>query len=166
MEIKTTPNQLFKQMPTTARVWIYQANRILTIDEALIVQEKTAQFIEGWAAHGSKLMASFELVDNLFLIISVDEQVASASGCSIDSCVHFIQKLQAELNLDFFNRLNVAFMKERKLKICTLNEFEAQVKSGEINQQTLVFNNTIQSVSDLKNNWLVEAQNSWHSRYF
>ena len=166
MEIKTTPHQLFAHLPDFSKLWIYQSNRLLTPSEQTYLYEQMVEFIEQWAAHGNKLAASFQLVDNLFLLIAVDEKAAIASGCSIDASVRFVQKLQTTIGNDFFNRLQVAYLINKKLRFGNLAQFEEQIKLGEVTPDTLVFNNTIQTVGELKNNWLIPAKNSWLSRYF
>jgi hypothetical protein len=44
----------------------------------------------------------------------VNEDIESASGCSIDSSVRFVKSLGAELNIDFFNRLNVLVIENQE----------------------------------------------------
>jgi hypothetical protein len=43
------------------------------------------------------------------VVLSVDENVASATGCSIDKSVHFFQQLGTELNIDYEVKLSASF---------------------------------------------------------
>jgi hypothetical protein len=43
-----------------------------------------------WAAHGTSLVSSYQLKYNRFIILAVDQDVQSATGCSIDASVEFI----------------------------------------------------------------------------
>src|SRR5690349_2707845 len=95
----------FNQMPSDARVWVYQCNKELTDAEVKSIKEKTAVFTEQWTAHKQQLRAGFDVRYNRFLIITIDEKQAMASGCSIDASVHFIQSLEKDLNVSFFDRM-------------------------------------------------------------
>ena len=80
-------------MPSDARVWVYQSNTILSDAEVNTIKNEGAHFISDWAAHGSNLKASFDVLFNRFIVIAVDEQQATASGCSIDKSVKFVKEL-------------------------------------------------------------------------
>ncbi|OUW72803.1 MAG: ABC transporter ATPase, partial [Flavobacteriaceae bacterium TMED204] len=45
----------FDQLPDTARVWIYPANRSFSEDEIAEIKEKAEVFLEQWTAHGAHL---------------------------------------------------------------------------------------------------------------
>src|SRR3954470_21026295 len=97
------------ELPAHSRIWIYQTNRQLTDEETNSISEKTKKFLESWTAHDNALKAGFEIRYNRFLILMIDEKVAGASGCSIDKSVHFIQSLEKDYQVDFFDRMSFAF---------------------------------------------------------
>ena len=133
-----------------SRVWVYQADRFLSETEVLWLEEQIQAFTQEWASHGSQLKATGAVLDNIFVVLSVDSSESSASGCSIDSSVRFIKQVGAELNVDFFNRLKV--VKESQsgekqlISYSKLKEF-----SGE-----KYFDLTVQKLTDLKAKFLVE----------
>ena len=45
-----------------------------------------------------------------------------------------------------------------------MQEVEMNEMSGTINGETLVFNNLITSLGEMKKGWLVPAKDSWHAR--
>jgi hypothetical protein len=45
-------------------------------------------FLENWAAHGTSLVSLISKY-NRFIILAVDQDVQSATGCSIDASVEF-----------------------------------------------------------------------------
>lgn len=152
------------QMPSDARVWVYQSNTLLTDAE---VNEITAQgkaFIESWTAHGAALKASFDVLYKRFIIISVDEQQALASGCSIDKSLAFIKSLEQRYNLKLLDRMQVAYRKEQTIEVCALSEFEKLAVAGAVTPQTIVFNNMITTKSDFDSNWEIPLQESWQKR--
>ena len=74
------------------RIWIYQANKLLTIEEETKVQKKLEEFTAEWNAHGHPLAASVEIRYHLFVILAVDQSVTMPSGCSIDKSVRLFKE--------------------------------------------------------------------------
>jgi hypothetical protein len=107
-------SQLFPNLPAHSRVWLYLADRKLDGTEVQYVNEQMQHFLSNWAAHNKKLTCDGVLLFNQYLILAVNEDIESASGCSIDSSVRFVKSLGAELNIDFFNRLNVLVIENQE----------------------------------------------------
>jgi hypothetical protein len=119
-------SQLFPNLPEHSRVWLYLADRKLDATEAQYVNEQMQHFLSNWAAHNKKLTCDGVLLFNQYLILAVNEDIESASGCSIDSSVRFVKSLGQELNIDFFNRLKVMVIENDEPIIS--NYFEAVEK--------------------------------------
>lgn len=156
----------FENMPDDARIWIYQSNRNLSDTEVDSIIDKCKEFLSQWAAHGSDLESSAKVFHNRFLIICVDENKAMASGCSIDSSVHFVQSLGNSMNIDFFKRTDVAFLIEDNILIESLENIKNNLTSNKITADSLTFNNLLQHKSDLPEKWIIPCKNSWLNRYF
>jgi hypothetical protein len=157
----------FQSINDSDRIWIYQAERMLSTDEVTIIQKSGNEFVASWAAHGKQLRAEVIVLHNLFVIVSLDERQALATGCSIDKSLGWISALGAQLHINFIDRLQVAWLDEQKnIQLGSLNEFEALAERAEIESDTLVFNNLVFNGEELKNNWLIPAKESWHNRYF
>ncbi len=155
----------FEKMPDNARLWIYQADRDLSELDSNKIKEKLEPFLESWAAHGQELITAYTLKYNRFLMIAVDQESIPPSGCSIDASVRVIQDVQNQLNLDFFNRMDICFKNERgEVESLKMNDFRKMLKEINHPEKLLVFNNLIQSKSEL-DAWEVEAQNSWHKQW-
>jgi len=155
----------YNNLPNDSRVWIYQAERELTTKELALVKEKTIDFINQWTRHGSDLKGSFTIKYNQFLIVGVDESFNNVSGCSIDASVQFVQKLQEYLGVDFMDKMKVTFKDGNSINIVQLSDFQKYVKQEKITQNTIVFNNLVNTKSDLLTNWEVPAKQSWHKRF-
>jgi len=151
-----------KEMPADSRVWVYQCNRSLNDEEADMVRQKAHKFVDEWTAHKVALKASYDLRYNQFLILMIDEKQAAASGCSIDSSTHFVKNLEQELKVSFFDRLTLAYWADGVLKLVSKDEFEVRMEKGEITEDTIVFNNLVQSKIDLDTKWEGPLKNSWH----
>ncbi len=156
----------FEQMPKNARLWIYQADRILSESEQEKISILGNQFLANWAAHGSDLKSSMKLLHHRFLIIAVDEEVHVASGCSIDSCVNFVKTVGENLNIDWFDRTKVAFIYNDEVFMESINDLKQIISEGKINQNTLTFNNLVQNVGEFDEKWLLPANETWLKRYF
>jgi hypothetical protein len=157
-DIKT----LFPEMAETSRVWIYQANRFMTEAEKQLIYEKSKAFVGSWESHGSRLKADFTILNELFLVFSVDENQHEASGCSIDKSVHFVKEVQSLTGINFFDRTIIAYFDfNNVLRLIPLSA----IKSGEIKINSLVFNNLIDNLIKLRTSWLVPAGDSWLSKF-
>jgi hypothetical protein len=151
-------------MPSDARLWVYQSNRPLSDDEVAKLRAAGQTFIADWSAHGASLKAAFDVLHNLFVVIAVDEKQALASGCSIDKSVRFIKDIEKEMGLDLFNRMNVAYRKGDTIRVCSLQEFEKLAAGREVGAETIVFNNMVSSKTAFDNEWEVPVKSSWHKR--
>ena len=131
----------FSSLPEFSRIWIYQANRKLSDEEVSYIKSQTALFLEQWTAHGADLEAGFELKYNRFIVIGLNQSNATATGCSIDASVHFIQSLQDKLGVDFLDKMNVTFYHGEYIAYKPLIEFKRMAKNRSISKNTVVFNN-------------------------
>ncbi|MGL5889640.1 MAG: ABC transporter ATPase [Bacteroidia bacterium] len=156
---------LFSEMPAHSRVWIYQASRELSAQEIADARAKANAFLADWTSHGSLMRASADVLHNRFLVIAVDEQAATASGCGIDKSVRFVQQLEKELNVPLFDRMQVAYRDvSGEVKAVKMQEFEQLAAEGKVTGDTLVFNNLVATLSEMQQGWEVKANKSWHAR--
>ncbi|WP_395808720.1 ABC transporter ATPase [Daejeonella sp.] len=149
-----------------SRVWIYQANRILIQDEELAILEMLNNFTTGWLAHGHALAALGEVLHHQFIVLSVDEEVAGATGCSIDKSVNLMKEIEQKFNLNLFDRFRIAYRQHKDVLNCSKEEFDELIKSGQISKETLVFNNLINKRHEMQTAWEIPLKDSWHSRVF
>ena len=155
----------YQNLPKNARVWIYQSDRELLVEEIEIIASKSEEFITQWTRHGDDLKGSFIIKYNYFLVLAVDENFNNVSGCSIDTSVRFVQGLEKEFNIDFTNKLNVSFRDQNRINIIKLAHFQKFAKDKKIDRQTIVFNNLVQTKQAFENDWETTASNSWHQRF-
>jgi len=149
------------------RLWIYQSSRLLTEAECARITDVLQQFVAQWTAHGNQLLGSFEIRHNLFILLKVDESKAMVTGCSIDKSVHLLKKLESELGISLFDRQQIVFRDAyNTLWVVHQDEFRSLLRSGDVNEHTTVYNNTITSTEDLADKWEVPLWKSWHARVF
>lgn len=156
----------FNELPEDARVWIYQSNRKFTDEETVQLQQELDNFLQKWTAHGANLSAGAEIKYNFFIVIGLDQTANAASGCSIDSQVRFIQKLEQELNIELLDKMNVTYIQNERVHHKPLTDFKKMVKDGAVGKNTTVFNNLVNTKAEFEENWQVPAIESWHNRFF
>lgn len=156
----------FNELPNSSRVWVYQSDRAFANNELEQISELLKNFINGWNNHGDGLKSSFTIKHNQFIILAIDEDYRDASGCSIDSSVQIIKKIENAFSVNLFDRMKTAFKIDNNINIVSLADFQNFVNEGKINHDTIVFNNMIKTIEDFKSKWEVKAENSWHKRYF
>jgi len=156
----------FDKMTDHSKIWIYQSATILSESQQKIIEQNTKQFLSQWTAHNMALIASFNIVKNHFLIISVDEDVTNASGCSVDSLFRFIQTLEASLHLSLLNRAEIAYERGDQIHLSALNNIPELIRKKMLNEDTFIYNNTVQKKFELQTNWRIPASTSWLKRYF
>ena len=156
----------FEEMPSHARVWVYQANRVLNELEVATLQEMLKQFAENWDSHGKNLHASFLLQHDQFIIIAVDQESSMPSGCAIDKSVALLRNAGERFDVDFFDRTNVAFRKEPKINMLKMKDIRHKIDNGELTPDTVIFNTLVESKEQLESQWEVPAKKSWLARYF
>jgi hypothetical protein len=117
---------LFPELPDSSRIWLHLANRKLVASEEQFLKEELTVFLDSWSAHGKRLQCNATLLFSQYLIFSVDENIEYASGCSIDSSVHFAKRMGSELGIDFFTRLEVLVVEGNETRL--LSYFDAVAK--------------------------------------
>ena len=154
------------QFSQNSRVWIYQSNKELTAEQTTQIQQQLNAFAQSWTAHNNQLKATGIVQYNRFLILVVDESQAGASGCSIDKSVRFMKELEQEYGINLFDRFNLAYRDANVIKSIPRNEFEELIKAGIITEDTIVFNNLVQTLAELETKWEVPLKDSWHIQLF
>ncbi|HVV54648.1 MAG TPA: hypothetical protein VHC47_04965 [Mucilaginibacter sp.] len=154
------------QFSEQSRVWIYQSDRELTDAEAKQIQAVLSRFATEWTAHNRQLKAGAEVRYNRFLILIVDESQAGASGCSIDKSVNFLKQMEQHFGISLFDRFNFAYREGEKVLSAPRHEFEELIRSGRINNDSIVFNNLVPTLGELQTKWEVPFKESWHPQLF
>lgn len=148
-----------------SRLWIYIAERPLTETESRFAQEALAEFTRQWTSHNQQLKAAAELYRQRIVILLADEQQVGAGGCSIDKSVHFLESLGKELRIDFFNRMQFAWIDNAgTLQVSDRQEFQRLLQEGAITPDTLVVNTLAQTCAEMASNWLLPYKGSWVER--
>ena len=155
----------FDTLPENSRIWIYQSNRSFSEVELNEISSKLNVFLNTWVAHGADLKAGFEIKYKRFIVIALDQDKQSATGCSIDASVQFIQELERVYSVDLMDKMNVSYKQGEYVAYKTLTDFKKMAKNKAVSKNTIVFNNLVNSKSEYQEFWEVPASESWHSRF-
>lgn len=145
----------------SSRVWIYQSSRLFTISEALDIEPLLQEFTASWNTHGTPVKGYANLFFGQFIVLMADETVTDVSGCSTDSSVRVIKKIESLLKVDLFNRQSLAFIVKDKVEVLPMPQLTYALENGFITGDTLYFNNLAATKKDLLNNWIIPAKQSW-----
>jgi hypothetical protein len=156
----------FENLPEDSKIWIYQSSRKFTDDEVTAIEKDLTDFLMNWSAHGTLLESSFQIKYNRFIIIAVNQEIQAATGCSIDLSVSFIQNLEQKYSVDLLDKMNVAFKQGEFVTYKTLLDFKKLAKDKSVSENTIVFNNLVNTIEEFNESWEVPASDSWHSRFF
>ena len=159
----------FEQLPDAARLWIFGSSKPVDSGKISFVRKSVREFIEQWLSHKREVTAGWDLKYNRFFLIGVDESGTGMSGCSIDSMVHNFRTIEKELETEIVNSHGFIFYKDAGDRVWCVSrqEFKDLAKQSIVNEETIVFNNTIQSVSELRQGkWEVSTKESWLGKVF
>ncbi|MCB9185079.1 MAG: ABC transporter ATPase [Flavobacteriales bacterium] len=165
MTTAPAPHRTVSSLPATARVWIYKTARSLSHAEQKLVLDHGATFTATWAAHGASLDACVDVLHGRFVVVGVDEAQAEASGCSIDKSVSFIKQLEHDLNLMLTDRMVVVYEGPDGITSTRLQELPALIQEGAITGDTMVFDDLVSTVGELKERFRVPLRDSWMARF-
>lgn len=155
----------FTTLPESSRIWIYQSSRSFSAAELIEVRTALDEFLQEWTAHGADLNAGYEMPYNRFIVIALDQNIAGATGCSIDASVRFIQALEKKYDIDLLDKMNVSYKQGEFVAYKTLLDFKKMAKNKSVSKNTIVFNNLVTNKEEYLNHWEVPAEESWHGRF-
>lgn len=153
----------FIDMPKHSRIWIYQCNRMLSKDEISFIKNSLNAFLTNWDTHGEKMKAAADVFYDRFVVFFADEKVTSASGCSIDRKVALMKSFGEKFDVDFFDRTIVTYKNGDEIVQKKMNDFWAMRKANIITDDSLVFNNLINTKEEFESKWIVPFKESWHA---
>ena len=155
----------FKDLTQDARVWIYQNTQAIPSSLIESIQKELYDFTSSWSAHQRPLYAFADIFHERFLVFIVDENRNAATGCSIDSSVMFIRSLEQKYGLQLFDRFTFSYEKDGQIHTVPKAQFAELFRAGDIDLDTLVFDNLIRTKGDFEETWRKPLGNSWLRKF-
>ena len=156
----------FDALPESARVWVFASDRTLTGATADTLLAAVDQFLADWKAHGVPLHCARDWRDGRFLAIGVDVTAENASGCSIDGLFRTLQQLERTMGSRLVGGGRVFYRTRAGIETATREEFAERVHLGEVARETPVFDTSITTAGDWRDNFERPAGASWTAAYF
>ena len=144
-----------------SKVWIYQASRMFLIGEALQLEPMLQNFLSQWNSHGEPVKGFANLFFGQFLIFIADETQTHVGGCSTDTSVQLVKQIQQKFSVEMHNRQILAFIVKDKIETLPLAQLNYALDNHFITENTLYFNNTVLTLEELKNRWIIPLKESW-----
>ncbi len=144
-----------------SRVWIYQCNRLFTLNEAFEIEDLLKDFTTQWKSHGTPVKGEAHLFFGQFIVLLADETATGVSGCSTDSSVRLIKDIEQRYQVNMFDRTTLAFVLKDKIELLPLSQLSYAAENGFINADTLYFNNLVETKKQLEHQWVVPVKESW-----
>lgn len=154
-------NLIDENLHADSRVWVYQASRIFSLQEALAIEELLNEFTAQWKSHGVPVKGAAYLFFGQFIILIADETATGVSGCSTDSSVRLIKDIEQRFTVNMFERTTLAFVVKDKVQLLPMAQLQYSVANGFISGDTLYFNNLVQTKEELESKWIIPIKDSW-----
>ena len=165
-EVSKLKNE-FAQFSETSRLWIYGFQNPLGAPHRQQIAETLQAFLPSWASHGAPVEGAFAIAEDRFVLLA-GQLGDGISGCAIDSSVRCFTQLRDHYGLDGLDR-SLVFYRDTASAIQAVSFFDFQhlVDDGTITSGTRVFDNTIDTVGQLRQGaFEMDFDASWHARRF
>src|ERR1700748_2069515 len=144
-----------------SRVWIYQSSRPFSEQQESEINEQLLHFYTQWQAHGAPVKGWAKLLFRRFIVIMADETHVGVSGCSTDSSVRVIKSIERQYDANLFDRLSITFLVKDQPEVLPMGQAQYAIDRGDINGDTLLFNNLVATKDDMLKNGLQPLKYSW-----
>jgi hypothetical protein len=149
-----------------SKIWVYQSNRIFNSNETAYIGQNLDSFLKNWVSHSNQLKAFGSIFKNQIIVLIVDESLAMASGCSIDSSVNFIKQIGQQLEIDFFNRWNFLYLNnDQNIQLISKDDLRNSLQEGTINFDTPFIDPLVKTLKEFKNGFIKPLGESWHKNF-
>jgi hypothetical protein len=162
------PKVPFEELPDHGRLWVFPASRDLADPEADALLGAVDDFLASWSAHGAPLRSARKLVERRFLLVGVDVDAESPSGCSIDALVNRLRALGGDLDVSLIDHAPVSFRADSgRVRSVSRKEFRALVGDGAVGPDVYVFDTSLTEVGQEREGGLERpAAQTWHGKTF
>jgi hypothetical protein len=72
-----------------------------------------------------------------------------------------IKNIEEDYHVNLFDRQTLAFIIKERIQLIPLNELPLAIENNMLTPDTLYFNNTVLTKSQLMNEWIIPIRQSW-----
>jgi hypothetical protein len=155
-----------------SRVWIYNADRVITSEEADVIMDILKDYLDNWKSEsGISFPSSAEIFENWFVVIVMDttEAIDQYRIGPIDNFVYLFKDIGKLTDIDFFAKPLFNYIDNGEVKAVSLFKVKQAVADGIIKPDTVIFDHArVEEKAHLYEfeRWKVRAADSWISTYF
>ncbi|HET7275196.1 MAG TPA: hypothetical protein VFI91_08430 [Longimicrobiaceae bacterium] len=156
------------QFPDDARLWVFASPAALSESQSTALLARVDSFLDQWHAHGAAVVGARDWRNEHFLLVASDERATGVSGCSIDSLYLTLKQAESELGVTLLDSSPVWY-RDAAGEIANVprTEFRRLAKEGAVDEDTIVFDNTVNTVGALlAGGWERPMRDSWHGKAF
>ena len=154
-------------LPPDSKLWIFTADKEFDQTQQAQIASVLSEFFKVWNSHSHPVNGEVEFFYNRFVVISGHCGADNVSGCSTDSLFRVIKQIEEAASVKLEQSGKIFYKDNGQVQCVTSDEFEGLVKAGKVNSDTIVFNNSISSLSEFNSGkWETTFGNSWHSKRF
>ena len=154
-----------KHFSTHSKIWIYFSSAPIKGEKKDFVSSKLEHFCKDWTAHNQQLKSSFDIIDEHFIILCVDESLNTATGCSIDKSVYVLKEISNYLQINLFDRMLLPYYNGNGVEYCHFQDISNLYKSKTITDDTHFYNLAIHFLSDLQTEFKLPLKQHWLSKH-
>ena len=167
MSITNSRSVPFTDLPDEARLWIFASPDKIAGAPATRLLDMVDGFLDEWHAHGHPVVGGRDWRHDRFLLVAADEAATGVSGCSTDSLFRIFKGAEKELGITLLDGSLVWYRDGEEIRGASRAEFRERAKSGEVNGDTVVFDNTVPTVGGVRTGqWERPAREAWHGKAF
>src|SRR3981081_586274 len=154
-----------KDLPGSARTWVFGANKTLDGPASATLLAEVDRFLAQWHAHGSPLTVGRDWKYGRFLTVAVDQSTAGASGCSIDGLFRSLKSLESRSGASLVTS-GLIFYRDRKGAVQSVDRggFTDLGAEGKIGPDARVFDPTVTTLGEWRARFELNAEDSWHGK--
>ncbi len=154
----------FDQLPEDSKVRIYIADRALSQSESETLIQKVEPFLARWKSEGKEFQSGYQFLENQILVFGCTSYGFAISGCAMDALLKTVKKWGEGFGVDFTTVPKFYYRHDNLIKSVNMADFKVAVNNGEVLADTIVLDNTIQSLADYKQRFELPASKCWHKR--
>ncbi len=159
---------LLSALPDDARVWLFVTSREISDDKASAALAQTRAFLNLWTSHGRPVPGEVHLLHaRVFAVgahLAESETNAGVSGCGIDSLVHAMDTIAANLGFAWTSALDVQYFDDNDvLQSISRAAFRRLGQIGAITPGSFVLDLTPTTVLALRHYGIRRpVEETWH----
>ena len=154
----------FEELPNEAKVWIYIGDRKMTPNEKTELIGKIEPFLSRWKSEGKEFKSSYEILEDQILVVGGVSEGFALSGCTMDALKKTVIKWDETLALNFTAIPKFCYRGKSEIICRSQADFKKDIAAGIVNEESSVFDNTIQAMDTYRAGLEFPIQKCWHNR--